>query len=75
MYVLDGHMTDINKKRKALIPLGSLVFHNWKDQHLNEKKSRKAGGFHLELKRSWFEDKKLDMHLWPGSQVLEDPSS
>jgi len=73
MYVLNGNMTDINKKRTERIPTGSLVFHNWEDQHLNEKHSQKAGGFHLELRRSWFEGKKLDIDLWEGSQVLQDP--
>jgi len=73
MYVLQGNMTDISASGKSLIPAGSLIFHNWQDPHLNEKKSTLARGFHLELDRTWFDEYKLDINLWEGSQILERP--
>jgi len=73
MYVLKGNMTDLSTYGKRLIPQGSLIFHNWQDPHINEKKSSIAGGFHLELDRSWFEERKLDINLWEGSRILERP--
>lgn len=74
MYVLEGNMMDINASKKSKIPAGSLIFHNWQDPHLNEKKSKRARGFHLEFDRSWFDEKQLGINLWEGSQVLENPA-
>ena len=37
MDILQGDLYDINKKQKTNCPNGSLLFHNWQDQHYNEK--------------------------------------
>ena len=44
----------INKKIKTLLPPGHLMFTNWQEVHYGSKHSDFAGGFHLELERSWF---------------------
>lgn len=73
MYVLEGQVFDINKKRKTTCTPGSFLLHNWDEQHFNTKESPSARGFHIEFERKWFEQKKLDLNLWEGSQPIEDP--
>lgn len=73
MYVLDGNMSDVNHKGRTKVPVGGLMFYNWQEPHLNEKKSTLGRGFHLELDRLWFDHHKLDINLWEGSQKVEHP--
>lgn len=73
MYVLKGNMFDINKKNKVGCPAGSLVFHNWQEPHLNTKASSAARGFHIEFDRNWFAQRRLDIGLWEGSQLIQTP--
>lgn len=74
MYVIEGNILDINKKRKTTCPSGSLLLHNWNETHYNTKESSFARGFHIEFERKWFEQKKLDVDLWEGSQMIENPT-
>lgn len=73
MYVLDGNVYDVNKKGKTTCSAGSLLLHNWNEQHFNSKASPLARGFHIEFERKWFDDKKLNIDLWEGSRRMEDP--
>ncbi|MFK7970660.1 MAG: helix-turn-helix transcriptional regulator [Bacteroidia bacterium] len=73
MYVLQGDMHDINHRGRTAIGRGSLVFHNWQEPHQNTKESETGRGFHIELERNWFDEKKLDIGLWEGSQVIDSP--
>ena len=73
MYILQGDLYDINKNQKTNCPNGSLLFHNWQDQHYNEKESNFARGFHIEFERGWFDNKKLNVELWEGSQLIQNP--
>jgi len=73
MYVLQGNVYDVNKKRKTVCPGGSFLLHNWNEQHFNSKESSFARGFHIEFERKWFNQKKIDINLWEGSQLIENP--
>lgn len=73
MYVIEGNVYDINKQRKTACHSGSLLLHNWNETHYNSKESNFARGFHVEFERKWYEQKKLDVNLWEGSQVIENP--
>lgn len=73
MYVLHGNMYDFNKKQKTTCPSGSILFNNWQETHYNSKESEQARGFHLEFEKDWFEQKRVDVSLWEGSQLLQDP--
>ncbi len=73
MYVLQGNVYDINKKRKTACVPGSFLLHNWNETHFNTKESTHARGFHIEFERKWFEQKKLDLDLWEGSGLIQDP--
>jgi len=73
MYVLQGDLYDVNKQQRKQCPAGSFIFHNWQEAHFNEKHSKNARGFHIEFERKWFEQQKLDVGLWEGSQLLHNP--
>lgn len=73
MYVLEGNLWDTNKQRSTPCETGSFLFLNWDEAHFNSKHSTNARGFHIELERQWFEERKLDIDLWSGSQLLDDP--
>ena len=73
MYVLQGNLYDINKKIKTHCKSGSLVFHNWQEAHYNTKETPYARGFHIEFQRKWFDQKKLEISLWEGSQLIDHP--
>lgn len=73
MYVLEGNVLDVNKKRTSICPAGTFLLHNWNEVHRNTKESTTARGFHIEFERKWFDQKKLNIDLWEGSRVLEDP--
>ncbi len=73
MYLLEGDLYDVNKKGKTICPSGSFLLHNWQEEHYNAKESLNARGFHIEFKRVWFDRNKLDVNLWEGSQLIENP--
>lgn len=73
MYLMEGQLYDINKRQKTACSSGSLLLHNWNESHYNSKESISARGFHIEFERSWYEDKKLNVDLWEGSQTIENP--
>lgn len=73
MYVLQCNLFDINKKKKTPCTAGSLIFHNWQEAHYNTKETRSARGFHIEFPRKWFEERRLDVALWEGSQLISHP--
>lgn len=73
MFVLSGNMLDVNKKKRTNCPQGSLLFHNWQDPHLNTRESPHARGFHIELDRNWYVNNQLDISLWEGSSLVQNP--
>lgn len=73
MYVLQGNMTDCNKKIKTLCPSGSLMFNNWQEPHYGAKHSGGAGGFHLEFEKNWLEKNGIALNLLEGSQLIQHP--
>ncbi|MDF1695399.1 MAG: AraC family transcriptional regulator [Saprospiraceae bacterium] len=73
MYVLEGNVGDFNTQQKRQCPSGTLLFHNWQEAHYNTKESIETRGFHIEFERKWFVDKKLNIDLWEGTQIIENP--
>ena len=73
MYVLQGDVRDFNKQQRRNCPSGTLIFHNWQEAHYNTKESKTARGFHIEFERKWFTDRKIDIDLWEGTQIIENP--
>ena len=73
MYVLQGNMKDCNKRVKTLCPSGSLMFNNWQEPHFGSKHSDTASGFHLEFEKNWLKKNGISLHLWEGSQLIQNP--
>ncbi len=73
MFVLHGNMIDCNKKRKSLLPPGSLMFNNWQEGHFGVRHSEDAAGFHLEFEKSWFRKNGVDLDIFEGSRRIEEP--
>ncbi len=73
MFVLHGHMIDGNKKNKTLLTPGSLMFTNWQEVHYGAKHSAMAGGFHLELDRSWLDNQDISSLDLEGSLHIQNP--
>lgn len=73
MYVLNGDVYDVNKKRKTTCPPGSFLLHNWQEPHFNTKESAVARGFHIEFEKSWFKKNNIDTDLWEGSKLIKNP--
>ncbi|WP_273568390.1 AraC family transcriptional regulator [Maribacter halichondriae] len=73
MYIIEGNVYDVNKKRTTNCTPGSLLLHNWDETHYNSKASSTARGFHIEFEREWFDQKKLDVDLWEGSHLIHNP--
>ena len=73
MYVLQGDLYDTNKKKETTCTSGSLFFYNWDEPHFNSKHSDFAKGFHVEFERQWFKDKQLNLSLWEGSRLIQNP--
>jgi len=73
MYVLQGGVWDSNKLQTQICSTGSVVFHNWQEAHFNRLVTKETRGFHLEFDRDWYEANQLDVNLWEGSAVMQDP--
>lgn len=73
MYVLSGKMIDGSKRGSILCPTGSLMLNNWQEAHYNEKHTPSAGGFHLELDRSWMKNLGVKFSFLEGNQKITDP--
>lgn len=73
MFVLDGNMVDCNKRVKTLLPTGSLMFNNWQEEHYGVRHSDLATGFHLEFEKKWFQQHGIDLDIFEGSQLIENP--
>ncbi|MBX2814853.1 MAG: helix-turn-helix transcriptional regulator [Saprospiraceae bacterium] len=73
MFVLYGNMVDGNAKIETPCPAGSLMFTNWEEAHYGAKHSDKAGGFHLEFERNWFEKNQISLEIPEGSTRVYHP--
>jgi AraC family transcriptional regulator len=72
-YFIKGHLLEVNKKESYTCIPGTLVFHNWQEPHYNTKHSDYIHFFHTELDKKWFERHQLDLSVFEGSKVLDNP--
>jgi AraC family transcriptional regulator len=72
-YLIQGKLLEANKKETYYLKPGTLLFHNWQDEHYNIKPKEFTRGFHIELNVDWFQ--KYDFHSlnFQGSIHLENP--
>lgn len=73
-FLLQGNMTEGNRKETYDCPAGTLLYHHWEDAHYNIKPDIFTRGFHLELTESWFEQFQLSKDSVEGSFNLKNPA-
>jgi len=72
-FILEGGMTEGNKKEVYECAAGDLLFHNWQDAHYNIASGKFTRGFHIELDSKWFESLDIDNDLTQGSIRISSP--
>jgi len=73
-FLLQGNMTEGNKKEIYDCQAGTLLYHHWEDAHYNTKPDIFTRGFHLELTENWFENFQISKEAVEGSFNLKDPA-
>ncbi|PQA95807.1 AraC family transcriptional regulator [Chryseobacterium shigense] len=73
-FLLQGNMTEGNKKEIYDCPAGTLLYHHWEDAHYNIKPDLFTRGFHLEVTEKWFEKFQLSKDCIEGSFNLKNPA-
>lgn len=72
-YLLEGELFEANKKESYYLKPGSLLFHNWQDEHYNVKPPTFTRGFHIEMTSDWFANFDVDLSDFEGSMTLKNP--
>jgi AraC-like DNA-binding protein len=73
-FLLQGNMTEGNKKEIYDCQAGTLLYHHWEDAHYNIKPDIFTRGFHLELTENWFDNFQISKEAVEGSFNLKDPA-
>lgn len=72
-FILEGRVTEGNKKEVYNCTAGSLLFHNWQDAHYNIKPKGFTRGFHVELNENWFKQMAMQRNSLQGSFAVSNP--
>lgn len=72
-YLLEGKLFESNKKQSYYLEPGSLLFHNWQDEHYNIKPPEFTRGFHIELNENWFLNYDIQVKDFEGSINIKNP--
>lgn len=72
-FLLDGLVSEGNKKEIYYCDPGTLLFHNWQEPHYNIKPKGFTRGFHIEFKPEWFLAFGIDISHLQGSTNLHNP--
>lgn len=73
-FILQGNVTEGNRKEIYECPAGTLLFHNWQDPHYNIKPEGFTRGFHAEIEKGWFDHLDFDASQSQGSLNIANPS-
>ncbi|AZA77716.1 AraC family transcriptional regulator [Chryseobacterium sp. G0186] len=73
-FLLQGNMTEGNKKETYGCSAGTLLYHDWEDPHYNIKPDVFTRGFHIEVSQHWFDRFDLQKDRLEGSFNIQDPS-
>ncbi|WP_175623003.1 AraC family transcriptional regulator [Chryseobacterium schmidteae] len=74
-FLLQGNMTEGNKKETYDCSAGTLLYHHWEDAHYNIKPDIFTRGFHIEITENWFEKFQLSKNKAEGSFNIKNPAS
>ena len=72
-FILEGGMTEANKKEHYECSVGVLLYHNWQDAHYNIASGRFTRGFHVELAPAWYDAYDINNELTQGSINISNP--
>ncbi|WP_428070087.1 helix-turn-helix transcriptional regulator [Chryseobacterium gambrini] len=72
-FLLQGNMTEGNKKEIYDCSAGTLLYHHWEDAHYNIKPDIFTRGFHIEITEKWFEKFQLSKDNVEGSFNIRIP--
>ena len=73
-FLLQGHMTEGNRKETYECSPGTLLYHHWEDPHYNIKPDIFTRGFHIEISQEWFDSFDLQKNTIEGSFTIKNPS-
>jgi AraC-like DNA-binding protein len=73
-FLLQGNMTEGNKKEIYDCSAGTLLYHHWEDAHYNIKPEVFTRGFHIEITEKWFEKLQLSKKQVEGSFNIKNPA-
>ena len=73
-FLLQGNMTEGNRKETYGCSAGTLLYHHWEDPHYNIKPDIFTRGFHIELSQSWFDRFDIKKNKVEGSFNIKDPA-
>ncbi|UKB83062.1 AraC family transcriptional regulator [Chryseobacterium sp. MEBOG06] len=73
-FLLQGHMTEGNKKEIYGCSPGTLLYHHWEDPHYNVKPDLFTRGFHIEITQDWFDAFNLQKNKAEGSFNIKNPA-
>lgn len=66
-FLLQGSMTEGNKREIYGCSAGTLLYHHWEDPHYNIKSDVFTRGFHIEITQNWFERFDIQKNKVEGS--------
>lgn len=72
-FLLQGGMTEGNKREVYECTAGDLLFHNLQDAHYNIASGRYTRGFHVEVNDAWFPAFDFTNEVTRGSIRITDP--
>ncbi|WP_395974747.1 helix-turn-helix transcriptional regulator [Chryseobacterium cucumeris] len=73
-FLLQGTMTEGNRKETYGCSAGTLLYHHWEDPHYNRKPDIFTRGFHIELSQSWFDRFDIQKNKVEGSFNIKNPA-
>lgn len=73
-FLLQGNMTEGNKKEIYDCSAGTLLYHHWEDAHYNIKPDVFTRGFHIEITEDWFERFHVPKTQVEGSFTIKNPA-
>ncbi|QBJ86441.1 AraC family transcriptional regulator [Chryseobacterium gleum] len=73
-FLLQGNMTEGNRKETYGCSAGTLLYHHWEDPHYNIKPDIFTRGFHIEITQNWFDQFDIPKNKAEGSFVIKNPA-
>jgi AraC-like DNA-binding protein len=73
-FLLQGNMTEGNKKETYGCSAGTLLYHHWEDLHYNIKPDIFTRGFHIEITQNWFDRFDIQKNKAEGSFNIKNPA-